>query len=144
MWTTNGCGLNHAQYYAITFITCHNGFITTCSAIQHKSEGVQEVKPARDVLFFSSSTSFDHVNTSVRCTLGENCGQSAAWAFIDLFTSIFLALLKLFTSDTPLYILQDPRELWLRPLWAFVCVCVCFNYTTQPLLHLVCRGQGLP
>lgn len=26
------------------------------------------------------------------------------------------ALLKLFTSDTPLHILQDTRELWLRPL----------------------------
>lgn len=67
--------------------------------------------------FFYSSASFDHVNTSVRCTLEESCGQSAARPFIDLFTSIFLlALLKLFTSDTLLYILQDPRELWLRPL----------------------------
>ena len=103
--------------------------------------GIHDVKPARDVgvffLFFYSSASFDHVNTSVRCTLEESCGQSAARPFIDLFTSIFLlALLKLFISDTLLYILQDPKELWLRPLWVYVWVCVCFNHTTQPLLHL--------
>lgn len=71
--------------------------------------------------------------------LGESCGQSTARASIDLFTSIFLTLLKLFTSDTRLYILQRPREPWLSEAF----VSVCFDYTTQFLLRLLYRGQGL-
>lgn len=69
---------------------------------------------------FYSSASFDHVNTSVRCMLGDSYGLWTAPAFIDLITRIVFAFLKLFTSVTLLHVLQDPTELWLMHLT--VCV----------------------
>ncbi len=111
------------------------------SAAQYKSKESRMLNlPERSCVFTPRPHSIMLTHLYAR-TLGDSCGQSPARAFIDLFTSISFALLKLFISDTPLYIIQDPRELWLRPLW--VCVCA-LTTLKKPLLHLVYRGQGLP
>lgn len=92
-----------------------------------------------------TSTTFDHVNISVRWRLGARSSQSTAQAFIDLFTSIFLTLLKLFTSDTQIHSIQDPRKLWLKPLCTSVCVLLPQKLTsTISCVHCYRRHCSLP
>lgn len=101
-------------------ITSHKCFKSMWSAVQYKSgeSRIFHLLEMSCFLLLDLIRSCGHI-----CALGDSCGQSTAQAFIDLFTSIFLALLKLFTSDTWLYSSNIPESFgWRRPLW--VCVCV--------------------
>lgn len=108
--------LNIIHHYKIT---SHKCFKRMWFAVQYKSgeSSIFYLLEMSCFLILDLIRSCKHI-----CALGDRCGQSTAQAFIDLFTSIFLALLKLFTSDTWLYILQHPRELWLTEAFGSVCV----------------------
>lgn len=90
--------LNIIHHYKIT---SHKCFKRMWFAVQYKSgeSSIFYLLKMSCFLILDLIRSCKHI-----CALGDSCGQSTAQAFIDLFTSIFLALLKLFTSDTWLYI----------------------------------------